>query len=50
MARILVIDDQVFVRDVVRRILESAGHQVLTARDGEEGVRALRRDPIDLLV
>ena len=50
MARILVIDDQYFVRDVVRRILESAGHRVLTARDGEEGVRALRREPIDLLV
>jgi DNA-binding response OmpR family regulator len=50
MARILIIDDQDFVRDVERRILESVGHQVLTARDGEEGVQVLRRERIDLLV
>jgi CheY-like chemotaxis protein len=50
MARLLVIDDQVYVRDVMRRILESAGHQVLLARDGEEAMRLVRREPIDLLL
>jgi CheY-like chemotaxis protein len=50
MARLLVIDDQDFVRDVLRRILESAGHQVVTARDGQEGLRVLRGGPIDLIV
>jgi CheY-like chemotaxis protein len=49
-ARILVIDDQVFVRDVLRRLLESAGHRVLLARDGEEGLRLFREQPADLVL
>jgi CheY-like chemotaxis protein len=50
MARILVIDDQAFVRDVIQRLLESAGHQVLLARDGEQGLRLLQEQPADLVL
>jgi CheY-like chemotaxis protein len=50
MARILVIDDHHFVRDVVGKLLESAGHEVTEAPDGEEGLRAVRSRPADLVL
>ena len=45
MARLLVIDDQPLVRDVLRKPLEFAGHDVLEAGDGVEGVNLFRRYP-----
>ncbi len=50
MARILVIDDQSFVRDVLRKLLETAGHEVLEAVDGVEGASLFRRQPCDLVL
>ena len=37
-ARVLVVDDDVTVRDVVRRYLERAGYAVTLASDGEEAL------------
>jgi len=39
---VLVIDDDPTVRDLMRRILGREGLEVLTARDGEEGLRLAR--------
>jgi CheY-like chemotaxis protein len=50
MARVLVIDDKEYVRDVTRRILESAGHQVLLARTGDEGLAIIRAQQADLVL
>jgi len=50
MARVLVIDDQPFVRDVLRKVLESAGHQVVEAVDGVEGAGLFRQRPYDLVL
>jgi CheY-like chemotaxis protein len=50
MARILVIDDQPFVRVVLCKMLESAGHDVLEAGDGVEGADLFRRRPCDLVL
>jgi CheY-like chemotaxis protein len=50
MARVLVIDDKAYVRDVTRRILESAGHQVLLAGTGEEGLAVIRAQPADVVL
>jgi CheY-like chemotaxis protein len=49
-ARILVIDDQPLVLDVLRRMLEDGGHQVGTARDGEEGLKLFAEKPADVVV
>ena len=38
MARILLIEDDDGVRTVLRRMLEQAGHPVIEARDGKEGL------------
>ncbi len=45
MARILVIDDDKSLREVVRFILAESGHEVLTAADGAEGLARLADAP-----
>ena len=43
-SRILVVDDDPEVREVLRRILESAKYRVLEASDGQEAIEVFRRD------
>ena len=50
MSRILVIDDELLLRHALRRILERAGHTVLDAPDGREGMVLWHREPIDVVV
>jgi CheY-like chemotaxis protein len=50
MARILVIDDDPIIRDVVRRTLEARGHDVTLETDGAAGVAALAQAPFDLVI
>ena len=48
-ARILVIDDEDSVRDILSRMLKTKGHQVVVASDGEEGINRFRSEPFDLV-
>jgi signal transduction histidine kinase/ActR/RegA family two-component response regulator len=48
-ARILVIDDEDSVRDILSRILKTKGHQVVVASDGEEGIHRFKSEPFDLV-
>ena len=50
MSRILLIDDEVLLRQVLRSMLERAGHTVLDAQDGREGIALWRREPTDVVV
>jgi CheY-like chemotaxis protein len=50
MASILVIEDDVEVREVLRRILEHAGYEVEEASDGEEGINRYREKQADLVI
>jgi CheY-like chemotaxis protein len=50
MSRILVIDDELPLRLVIRDILERAGHTVLDAPDGRKGMALWRREPTDVVV
>jgi DNA-binding response OmpR family regulator len=50
MARILVIDDEVQLRGVVRRILERAGHDVVEAGDGDAGLKMHQAHGADLVL
>ena len=50
MARTLVVDDEETVRDMLRRALERAGHEVAEAADGNEALRVHRENPADLVV
>ena len=50
MARILVVDDEELARYALREILQSAGHEVVEAINGNEGVALQRAQPFDLVV
>lgn len=50
MTRILVIDDEAPVRDMVRQTLERAGYEVAEAGDGKRGMGQVRTQPIDLVI
>ena len=45
MARILLIDDDTSLREVVEYMLNEAGHQVLPAADGQAGLALLKENP-----
>lgn len=50
MARVLVIDDDLGIRETSRAVLRQAGHEVGIAASGTEALRILQRDPYDVLV
>ena len=50
MAKILVIDDEPALRNILRLTLESAGHEVLEAPDGEVGTRIFSTEKLDILI
>jgi DNA-binding response OmpR family regulator len=50
MARILIIDDDVQILNMLRQTLEREGHAVVDAPDGNEGLRLFRENPTDLII
>ena len=48
--RVLTIDDSRTMRDMLRMTLSDAGYTVFQAVDGEDGLRALAKDPVDLII
>ncbi|MCK5799391.1 MAG: response regulator transcription factor [Deltaproteobacteria bacterium] len=50
MSKILVVDDDAHIREVVQYALEREGYAVVTASDGAEGLTRARRDDIDLII
>ncbi len=47
---VLVVEDSITSRMLLKNILESSGYQVTTSVDGLEAWNALKRDPFDLVV
>ena len=41
--KILVVDDEEFIRTVAKKILERDGHEIILAESGEEAVQVMRR-------
>jgi DNA-binding response OmpR family regulator len=50
MARILVVDDDPDFVEIIRLVLTSEGHEVITASDGEAAVRLVQERHPDLVV
>lgn len=48
--RILIVEDDAALLEGLRDILEFSGYQIITARNGEEGLRALEAGPLPELV
>jgi PAS domain S-box-containing protein len=49
-ARVLVIDDEASVREILSRILMQADHHVVVAKKGDEGVRLFREKDVDIVL
>jgi len=50
MSRVLVVDDDPDIRGLVRELLERAGHDVIEAPDGNEGLRLFYGEQPDLVI
>ena len=50
MAKILVIDDDPDIVTAVQMVLESGGHQVLSAPNGKQGLERVKADVPDLII
>ena len=50
MAQMLVIDDDAATRDAIAGALSNAGHEVLTAEEGREGMARCREHKPDLVI
>ncbi len=48
--RLLVAEDSLTTRTLMKSILETAGYEVLTAADGEQAWEMLAKEPVDLVV
>jgi DNA-binding response OmpR family regulator len=49
-AKILVVDDDRHMRELLREELEDEGYEVVLACDGDEAVASVRADPPDLVI
>ncbi|MFA6574808.1 MAG: response regulator [Nocardioides sp.] len=50
MARLLVVDDDDDIRELLSLALGIAGHDILTASDGPDALDVLSAEPVDLIV
>ncbi len=50
LARILVVDDEPIVRELVRKTLERVDHEVAEAEDGEVALKLSKKQPFDLVI
>jgi len=48
--RVLVVEDAPAIRDILRSVLVEAGHEVITAVDGADGLRIFREHRWDLVI
>ncbi|MFH0791491.1 MAG: response regulator [Candidatus Omnitrophota bacterium] len=48
--KLLVIDDEVDIRESLARIIERYGYSVLTAQNGEEGLKVINEQDIDIVL
>jgi two-component system response regulator PilR (NtrC family) len=49
-ARVLVVDDERSMRELLAIVLRREGYEILTAEDGQTAIATLEREPVDLLI
>ncbi len=50
MGKILIVDDEVKIREVIKEYAILYGHTILEANDGEEAIRMVENDNFDLII
>jgi CheY-like chemotaxis protein len=48
--RVLIVDDARAIRTVLRRVLESAGYEVMDTADADGALDILQRNPVDVVL
>ncbi len=48
--RILLIEDEIFIRELYEKVLQGAGYDVTGVQDGQEGLSKARSDTFDLIL
>lgn len=48
--KILIVDDEDMMRNLLNKILKRENYQILTAGDGQEAVELLAKEPVDLII
>lgn len=50
MAVLLVVEDDIVTNEAICEYMESAGHMVFSASDGEQGLAMAKSNPVDLVI
>src|SRR5687767_916526 len=50
MAKILVVDDEEAIRELIKEVLAADGHSFITAENGAEALERLKAGPVDLVI
>jgi DNA-binding response OmpR family regulator len=50
MLQVLVVEDEIYIRDLITKNLEKHGYNVLQAKDGEDGFNHFTENHIDLII
>ena len=50
MAKILIVDDEESIRDLIKEVLSTEGHEFYLAADGQQAFEILRKKPVDLAI
>jgi len=50
MACILIVDDEIYIRELVKKVLTPKGHKVLEADNGHNAITALQENNVDLVI
>lgn len=50
MPRILVVDDDVLIREILRKVLQNRGYKIVIAESGHDGVSAIEAFSFDLVL
>jgi two-component system phosphate regulon response regulator PhoB len=48
-AKILIVDDEPSIQEIVRELLRREGHEVVSARDSKAGIELIEKDHPDLI-
>ena len=50
MSKILVVDDSMVIRKMINKALSEAGHEIVQAENGKEGLELFQSDTFDLII
>jgi DNA-binding response OmpR family regulator len=50
MACILIVDDEIYIRELLQKTLSAEGHRALEARNGHEALETLKNQEVDLMI